>query len=252
MKPSAPYRVVVATSDKYRPALRVFLDLFDKYWHDHPPVDIVGFSPPPWPLPSYVSFLSQGKMADYPVERWSNAIIEYLNTLPIDEIIVFMLEDYWITRRVDTVGVYMLAQYMRQFGYVARLDLTTDVLFKDGPRYAQDIPDYGTCGYLDLIKAEPHSPYYLSLLAGLWRAKHLARVMVPDETPWDLEIKGTTRLSEMRDVIVLGTRQWPVRHILAHRGGDTRKVDLSQIPQPDIERLVEKGYLKWKITDTSE
>jgi hypothetical protein len=101
------------------------------------------------------------------------------------------------------------------------------------------------CVYLDLIKSMPGSPYHMSLMAGLWNRDLLKKVLIPDETPWDIEISGTVRVSRYdNDILVLGTRQWPMRHTLAFRGGDHQKLLLHELNSKDVEQLRELGYIE--------
>lgn len=234
-------RVVVMTSDKYLPALRVFAWLFNKYWSAAQPVLVGGFTPPDWPLPANFTFLSLGAFADYPVGKWSDALIKLLSSID-DEAIVLMLEDYWLIRPVDQAAVDIGAGYARQFTNLLRFDLTADRLFSYGPRYPNDVPDYGFAGHLDLVNPEP-GPYRLSMMTAIWRRDNLLSLLVPNESPWDVEIVGTTRANERTDLLVLGTRQCPVRHILGLRGGETGTWFVDALRPNDLAELRSLGYV---------
>jgi len=86
-----PYRVLVMTSDLRLGALRGFAHLFSKYWGDTVPVIIGGFSSPGFALPPNFRFLSLGSFSDYPISKWSDALIKALRYLG-DPIIIIMLE----------------------------------------------------------------------------------------------------------------------------------------------------------------
>lgn len=232
------------TSDKYLHALRPFAWLFQKYWSPEQDVLIGGFTPPDFELPSNFTFHSIGKFEDYPVSKWTNALIKLLNEID-DTAFVLMLEDYWITRGVDRHGVQMCHAYAEQFGYVLRIDLTLDRLFAFGPRYPAETPDYGQVGHLDLIRSEPTSQYHMSLMTGVWRRDNLLKVLQPDWDPWKVELRGTNYLQEhhAQDLLVLGQRQWLVRHTLAYRGGNPTGADLSQIRPEDVEAMKAEGIL---------
>ena len=107
-------RIFVLTSDNYLPALRPFAYLFNKYWHKDQPVTVAGFKQPDFDLPSNFTFHSLGNMADYPVGKWSNALIKLLHDFD-DEVFTLFLEDYWLTRPVNVQAVQMLDDYMHQF-----------------------------------------------------------------------------------------------------------------------------------------
>ena len=230
-------RVIVLTSDKYLSALKPFAWLFNKYWGADQQVLIAGFTPPDFDLPDNFTFHSIGAFSDYPVNRWSDALIKLMHDIP-DDVFGLMLEDYWLTRPVYRQAVTMLYDYMRQFEYVARLDLTGD------RKNSGQASFYGKCGHLNLVHSDPMSQYHMSMMTGLWRKSHLLSVLIPNETPWEVELQGTPRLREMRhEKIVLGTEEWPVKHTLAFRGGDTQKLLLDELDPGDIAEMRSLGYL---------
>lgn len=234
-----PYRIFCITSDKYLPAVRPYADLLKRYWPNHPEVVVAGFTPPTFPAPERFKFYSIGDFADYPVGRWSDALMRFLAAME-DEVFIIMLEDYWINGPVNDLVVDMAYDYMEQFRYVARLDLTGDRAGADGG----DVSLYGKLGHVDLVWSRPDSPYHLSLMTGMWRKEHLLRVLVPGESPWDVEIKGTTRLAALHDeMIVLGTKAWPIPHGLAFRNGDHAGLDTGFLDEAVVAEMKEKGLL---------
>ncbi len=232
------YRVYVTTSDKYLLALRPFAFLFNRFWSPDVEVVVGGFTPPDFSLPSNFRFVVLGRMEDYPIDKWSDALIRMLNFLD-DEICAIMLEDYWLCRPVDLNAVKIAHQYMKQFKNVIRFDLTAD------RKYAGDIEEYGRAGDLELLKSPPGSPYHMSLMCALWRKELLLKILEPDESPWDIEIQGTTRLSAMGDdYLVLGTKNVPVKHTLAFRGGDNSELLLDEIGEDIVQEMRELGLLE--------
>lgn len=233
-------RLHVLTSDHYIHAIKPLNWLLKKYWPEHPEVVIGGFSRPPFQLPERFVFHSIGNMEDYPVKKWSDGLIDFLEGID-DEIVLFMLEDMWPVRPVDDVVVRMAYDYMQQFEYVARLDLTGDRLYANGGNVSM----YGEMGHVGLVWSDPDSQYHLSTMPAFWRKKHLLRVLVRGETPWQTELQGTPRLSRLRnEMIVLGTDAVPIKITLAFRGGDTSKLLLDEINPEDVEEMRESGVLE--------
>lgn len=230
-------RIFVMTSDGYLNALKAFSWLCNKYWKPNPEVVVVGYRSPDFELPSNFSFVSLGNQKDYPMSRWSDGLIKLLNQID-DSHFVLMLEDYWISRHVDAEAVQILYDYARQFTYTVRIDLTGDRLYAGNA----DL-DYGHVNRLDLVKSMPGSPYHLSLMTGIWNRELLLKVLIPNESPWDIEISGTTRLSHAQDMLVLGTRQWPVRHILAHRRGNPSELLLDGLDPADVDAMRGFGFI---------
>ena len=237
--------VYVLTSDNYLHALRPFAHLFNKYWDRNQGAKVIGFTPPSFDLPNNFGFQSLGEFSDYPVDKWSDALIKFLEGPGCEDTFVLMLEDYWLTRPVDIMAVKMLYYYAVQFGYVLKIDLCGDRL------YAAGMTDYGTCGRLDLVKSHHESQYHMSLMCGVWNRKQLLKFLIPGETPWEVELHGTPLVREANtDVVVLGTRQWPVRHTLGLRSGNSEHYYLEEIKEADIDDLVEHGYLPQTKTKT--
>lgn len=238
--PQLDIPIVVLTSDNYLHALQPFAYLFNKYWDCQQPVIVAGFKVPDFELPDNFSFYSIGDMATYPVGKWSNALIKFLADHPDMHHFVLMLEDYWVTRPVNTQAIKMLYDYAVQFGNVLKIDLVADRL------YAWGMTDYDNCGYLDLVLSDYRSQYQMSLMCGIWSRELMLRFMVMNESPWEVELNGTPRVAAAaNEVLVLGTRQWPVRHILAHRRGNPSELLLDGIKAIDVEIMTALSMLKF-------
>lgn len=234
------YRIILLTSDKYIRAVLPYAWLLKRYWPDHPDVVVGGFTPPDFDLPQGFSFHSIGKFEDYPIQRWSDAVIKLMHEID-DDVFILMLEDYWINQPVNDQVVQMCIDYCRQFKYVARLDLTGDRRWANGG----DVSLYGKMGHVDLIWSDPHSQYHCSMMSGVWRKEHLLRVFIPGETPWQIELQGTPRLSALHnEMIVLGTNFWPIHHVLAFRGGDVSKLLIDELAEDDVNEMRRLGLFK--------
>lgn len=232
-----PYRILMTTADKYIHSIKPMAFLMKKYWPNHPDVVVGGFSEPGFDMPDGFSFYSIGQMEDYPMERWSDALMKFLRDVP-DEVFIYMLDDMWPIRRVYDEAVDMCYDYMKQFEYVARLDLTGDRL------HAGDASFYGMLGHIKLIFSNPDGQYHLSTMPAFWRKKHLMKALVPNETPWQVELQGTPRLGRLKDsVIVLGTDVWPIRNTLAFRGGNPGHLLLDEIDPADIDEMKKENLI---------
>lgn len=234
-----PYRILLLTSDHYIKAVLPYAWLLKKNWPDHPDVLVGGFTKPDFNLPDRFSFHSIGRFSDYPITRWSDALIKFLYEIP-DEVFILSLDDMFVVEPVKDQVVRMCYDYMEQFRYVARLDLTGDRLWAKGG----DVSLYGRLGNVDLVWSDPGSQYHLSTMPAFWRKEHLLRVLIPGETPWQVELQGTPRLASLhKSMIVLGTNAWPMRIHLAFRGGDPGKMLLDGLSQGDIEEMSRRGLL---------
>lgn len=235
-------KIFCLTSDKYLNSIKPFSYLIDKYWPKHPKVVVCGFSTPSFSLPNNFSWHSIGKFEDYPFDKWSNAIIKLFTEDFQDETFCLMLEDYWITRPVYHNEIMTLHNFMRDRPEVIKMDLGTD------RRYADMVQDYVTYQRIPLLLSNPESAYHMSLMAGLWRRKALLDILVPGESPHQVELEGTIRLRQTK-YQVIGTRSWipgdpnamPLHHTLGQRGGDHSVYYFDELNEDD--RGVVEGML---------
>lgn len=236
----ADYRILVMTSDKYMPAIKVFAYLLNKYWQPTPRVIVSGFSKPTFDLPDNFTFFSAGNQVNFPFDKWSDALYITLAEAMQDEVFILMLEDYWLIRQCNAQAVQLCVDYARSNADTLKVDLCTDRLYAWGA----DL-NYGYYDYLDLIKSSPDSPYQMSLMPGVWRNDNLLGVLVPNESPHTLEMEGTSRLAGLPTLNVIGTRQFPLHITLGLRARDHTRVNLDELQQQDVNFLRLNGYLKF-------
>jgi len=201
--------------------------LFNVYWSAQQPVDVLCESLPPFALPENFTPVPVNLADGWPKEKWTNGFVKYLNSIP-EQLVVLLLDDYWLNRTVDVRGVVTLLEYMCINPLVLRMDLTMDRLYAGGMR------DYEPYGHYDLIHA-PGSPYEMSLQAAIWNKELLLTVLMPDWNPWEVEMQGTSVVNE-REMLVLGTRQNPIRYTNGSNVG-TGQVCTDRIPAEHLEKI---------------
>jgi hypothetical protein len=233
------------TCDKYLRAIRGFASQWNKYMGFEVPVTVVGFSQPNFTLPPNFNFISLGKQQYFPVDKWSDGLIQLLKYhMEPGEIFGLLLEDYWLVQPAKVQEIRMLYDYMHQFRYVLKMDLCSD------RQFAKGATPYGACGHIPLVKSDYNSEYHMSLMAGLWSRDLLLELnyngspfLKPGESPWDLEMWGTPRLAAFEDkVLVLGTTILPLKHALVFRNGDPGKYRLDDLSEDDKDNLKGLGY----------
>lgn len=246
--------IVCMTSDKYIDAVRPFLWLLRRYWgHDNVPVNVLvaGFTPPDFDggLNDFggnknvrAEFHSIGEFKDYPVDKWSDSLIALLNQID-DEYIILMLEDYWIIRGVNVPAIRLAHSYMKKYPKTLKFDLAADRLYAKGA-----VRNFRFEGWLDIVKSDIESPYHMSLMTGMWNTGHLREILVPGWSPWDVEISGTTHLKNYPGLDVVGSEQWPIRHTLAFRSGDSTSLLLQDVQREDVYAMKQLGLLRrWDV-----
>lgn len=217
--------VIVLTCDKYLQTLRGFSYLFNKYWYHEQPVLVVGYRAPDIELPPNFTFVSLGE--DKGVQKWSDGLITLLNQSWCPATFTLFLEDYWLRAPVDTRGVAIMHDYMRTVSNVVKMDLALERAGSAGVKDFQPLAGY------QLLESDPASQYHMSLYIGMWKRDLLKQVLIPGETPWDVEISGTNRLRNLIKLKVRGTRTLLVPITLAHRSGDPTTFLLDELSDED-------------------
>lgn len=205
-------RTIVFTSDNHSWLLRGFFHQWKKYGGGRG-VEVAGFTKPDF-LPGNVPFHSMGDFKDYPVQKWSDAIINALRRIP-DERFILLLEDYWLIREVNWAAIDAADEMMRRFWRIMRFDIAADRMFARGAEFVDSMENVDFCS----CKGD----YSLSFQASIYDRKMLLDVMRYNETPWQAEIDGSTRLNALNDYYVYGTYQWPMNYVIVMNKG---KLDL--------------------------
>lgn len=206
-------KTIILTSDFHSWLLQGFFHQWEKYAepakeHVFGEIEVAGFSRPD-NLPNYAKFASIGRIEDYPIDKWSTAVIKYLQSLE-DEFVTIFLEDYWLIRPINFAAIRSAMVVMDDIKHAVRFDLTSDRMFSKDAVYA------GHYGGIDLCYAK--GDYSLSFQAGIYRRELLIDVLVPNESPWLCELNSSYRLNRLA-YAVLGSYQWPVNYAIVVNKG---------------------------------
>jgi hypothetical protein len=228
-------KTVVFTSDHHQWLLKGFLHQWEKYkGKGNEPLDleVAGFTRPSFLSPD-VPFFSIGAFSDYPIQRWSDGVIKYLQSIT-DELVLILLEDYWLMRTINRAALDTAKALMLDHPHVVRFDVAADRMFAKNARYI------GNMGTLDICSAK--GAYSLSFQASIWRREMLLEVMQPGETPWQAEISGSGRLNE-KPFGVVGTYQWPICYLIAVNKGKLDRTGSWMFPARTLSAM------DWKELD---
>ena len=234
-------RIFILTSDKTSWMLPACLWLLHKYWPQHPEGLIGGYTPPKFYLPAWAKFLSLGLFANFPIDRWSDGLIKFLESQP-DPFFLWTMDDFWLVRPVDDNGVRLLFAHLAGSPWLARIDMTTDRL------YNGDMQAAGRLGHLHLVSTPPNSSYQLSFQSGLRRREALLQYLTPGETAAEAETRGAHRMT-LASANVLGTVEAPFRYLIAMQHGQLcidgggYQVPRVELPEEDRQVLAGFGYL---------
>jgi hypothetical protein len=248
--------IVMASDNYYDKCLTPFMYLWHQFFTAYTPADLkgkfdllfCGFSEPDADLQQFAPwrFHSIGAFKDYPVNKWSDAMLQVLDTVA-DEVFLLLLEDFWLCRPADVRGLAYLFGYARQFENVLKIDTAFDRLYiHAGSNFLFGMNSYSYVGHLDLLKSPHGTPYQFSLWGGIWRRDVMRRFIVPGETAQQLELGGSARVTD--DVLVLGTRQAPLLHGNIYRSGRGGEPAYGEngwrVPDAEVEFMRGRGWIE--------
>ena len=252
--------VYCMSCESYYPTLPGFAHQFNRHWGADQPVTIVGYGELTYEnlyptkkarvdelLPTNFSFLSLGNQEDYPVGKWSDSLIKLLSIIP-DDYPCIMFEDYWLVKPVKRDIVDVLYQYMTTTYTVIKMDLCAERMYSAGVTDFGEIVTGEDGTGIEIVKSDYNSPYHMSLMTGIYNRWLMLQVIKPNWSPWDTELIGTPTLAQYEDnILVLGTKQYPVHHTLIHRGGGCKKYltdELSSIDNEGLKAMRELGFIQ--------
>jgi hypothetical protein len=164
--------VLVLSCDRYRDLWQPFFKLFRRYWPD-------------CDLPVYLGAESASFAGvctlHSPVKGWSRSLEYYLQALDT-RYVLLLLEDFFFDGAVRSADILQRLQELEALGGASLR------LFPDPP------PDYFDAG---LGVLHHNADYRVSLQASIWNREQLLSLVVPDESPWEFEWKGSVRSRAM-------------------------------------------------------
>src|SRR5262245_19848171 len=169
---------VVLSHDGYADLWPVFFELLFRFWPDLPyPLYLVS-NRRAFPDDRVISVLVGDD------ESWSHTLARALDHIP-GRYIFLMLDDYFLTGRVDTPRIARLHSAMVQLSAVyLRLAPTPK---PDGP-----CPGFSDIGYI-----AKGAPYRTSLQIAFWERSTLLGLLRQNETAWDFELNGSRRSDQI-------------------------------------------------------
>ena len=171
---------VVLSHDGYADLWPAFFELLFRFWPD---------------LPYPLHLVSNGRT--FPDDRvipvrvgddrsWSQTLACALDHIP-GRYVLLMLEDYFLTGRVDTARIARLHATMVKLRAVY-------LRLAPAPKPDSPCPGFSDIGYI-----AKGAPYRTSLQIAFWERSALLGLLRQDETAWDFELKGSRRSDQISD-----------------------------------------------------
>lgn len=232
-------RIVCLTSNEYVNCLEPFAHYWNRFAGADRRVTVMGYDVLPSALPPNFDAVSLGCQSDY---TWSAGLLRVLDLIR-DDVVLLLLEDYFLTESVDWTPIDALTDYyLVKNTHVVKIDLTDDRL-KVGHALCAKYAG------LDIILSIHNTPFQTSLQAALWRKSFLQQFLALDESAWQFEKNGTRRVIAARrrkvfDGVILGTMTPPMTYANAV-GGEGHKpgvIEAKHMPAWMWDECIEKGW----------
>jgi hypothetical protein len=220
--------VYTFTNDNHLFLLRGYSYLWNEY-ADHSSYNtVVGFTHPEFDMPVNFKFYSLGKQL--PKEKWSDGLIQLCELLQSDWFIL-MLEDFWLTDFVDRLALNELKKWFDDS--ILRIDLSGN---RASYKQARII---GKCMEYDMVETGVNVPYQMSFQAGIWNRKLLLSLLKKGESPWEVEIEGSKRITNER---IIGTSSAIMKYQPVWRC-KRQQWQVDKIPTAKLEYMKSEGML---------
>jgi hypothetical protein len=192
--------ILVLSCDKYSDAWNPFFALYDKFWPDRPYTTYLATNVERPTFPN-VKILNAGTP-----RNWSDDTLKILRQIP-EKYIIILLEDYFLN---DTPDVHWLEQCISVVRKTDASFMRIASFRKDHfPMYRfKELPEYPGFGV-----TKKDAPFLINLQAGIWNREKLMTYILPGESPWDFETKGSRRC-EKTDDLFLGITQASSKDII--------------------------------------
>lgn len=229
-------RIVCLTSNGYINCIEPFAYYWNKFAGTLRQVTVVCYDILPEGLPDNFHVVSVGKQANH---TWSTGLEKFLDSIK-DDTILLMLDDYFLTSKLDW---HRVEELHRLFLYsnVVKIDLTDD-------RLKVPFIDHGIYGSSEIIESTIDAPFQTSVQAALWRVNFLVTSLARAENAWQYEKNGTERVREARKYgfngQILGAKQSSLYYANAV-GGEGHKpgvIEAKHMPPWMFEECVAKGW----------
>lgn len=229
-------RIVCLTSNGYINCIEPFAYYWNRFAGTLRRVTVACYDVQPQNLPDNFDVLSIGEQADY---SWSTGLAKLL-TMIDDEVVLLMLEDYFLTFPLGW-GVVEDLYRLFDYSYVVKVDLSDD-------RFKAAHIERGIYHTSQMIEPCPEAPYQASLQAALWRTKFLYSLLEPAENAWQFEKRATKRIQKMQQqgqhLQILGTALPPLvyANAVGGAGGKPGVIEAKHMPDWMWQECVAKGW----------
>ena len=232
-------RIVCLTSNAYHNCLEPFAHYWNRFAGAIRHVTVACYDAPAPALPDNFEVLRIGNQADF---TWSSGLLKALDLLH-DDVVLLMLEDYFLTEPVDWPPIDECADLVRYRTEILKIDLSDDRLKL--PHRLHRPLNNGR-----LVENANDAPFQTSVQAALWKTDLLRGFLRADESAWQFEKQGTKRVIQHlnehpHSVWIFGLQDPPMTYANAvgGAGGKPGVIEAKHMPEWMWDECLQKGWV---------
>tara|TARA_R110000765_G_scaffold402950_1_gene498897 strand:- start:783 stop:1505 length:723 start_codon:yes stop_codon:yes gene_type:complete len=207
--------VYVSTNDKHTECLKVFTELYRKFWKGQE-FNVLGYAPTE--VGDMGTFHSMGKQGS--VKEWSTDLLKFFGKTG-DDYFIYGTEDSAFFDHTDTGWINRLTEIIKKNPTIGRINLVNPCdregsTIDNNPHYKADL--YQNHGDWDLYKLTKDSNYAITAQMSIWNKKFFLDYCQPNYSPWDFELNGSSRWAENQDfsVLLVYGEKYPISKVEAY------------------------------------
>lgn len=179
--------MLFSSCDKYDDTWRPFFVQLKKFWPEFDMPIYMGAESKSF---SFEGFDIRCPLANGPIySQWSERLLKLLEIIESDYIL-FTLDDFWITQRVNDSVFRRISSYMendRRMGFVCLKQELKEYSSK------KDKESCINCQYPELWRCLKNKSFRITTQFGIWKKSYLVRILRSHESAWYFETRATWR-----------------------------------------------------------
>lgn len=178
--------LLLSSCDNYEDTWCPFFTCLKKYWPDFNMKIILNTESKDYSFKGFdIETFNLFKTGE---KRWSLRLKENLKKINT-EYVLFMLDDFFITKKVDTNFIKTCIKWMNENKNIAVFSLAP----------CKDSKNIKSEKYKGFEKRNRNGMYRFNCQAAIWRKERLIKFLKDNESPWDWEIYGSIRSRKYKD-----------------------------------------------------
>jgi hypothetical protein len=206
-------KFIIPTCDKYRGIIEANKYTTDKFGGKDLDVTVLGFKNLNFDIGNW-KYVSLGE--DTGPLNFSNDLAKFFANFD-DEFFVYGNDDVVVVDNIDLDLLRDLEDVMKADSTIGRIAITTASI----KNFPQCNPYQKRNGY-ELVEAPlQNGDYRLSLHYSIWRTSYFKKYLAPNISPWDWEMRGTSKHDGMKIMKTIGRYVIDFGHIFRVNRGAT-------------------------------